>query len=71
MNYQLISTIFSLGTVIFTSVAHATVEATLYARGLSMRLKVVEHLLLIVLEPGTLRLLPLGKTGQRNVLRMP
>ena len=29
--------------------------------------KVVEHLLLIVLGPGTLLLLPLGKVSQRNV----
>ena len=53
--------------MIFTSVARATVAATLYVRELSMRRKVVEHLLLIVLGPGTLLLLPLGKASQINV----
>ena len=59
--------ICSSRTVIFTSVERATVAATLYARELSMRRKVVEHLLLIELGPGTLLLLPLGKVSQGNV----
>ena len=67
MKYKLIWMICSSRTVIFTSVERATVAATLYARELSMRRKVVEHLLLIELGPGTLLLLPLGKVSQGNV----